>query len=101
AGVVSSSVAVSPCSQPAGGSPTAAQKAVLNRLVPLLLPVPAVVHPPCVCTPTASPVASSMTGLPELPPVVSTWYRIVVPDEPAFGPVCVCCAWLSSPESTP
>ena len=37
-----------------------------------------------------------MTGLPEFPPSVSARYRIVVPDEPAFGPACVCWVWFRS-----
>ena len=39
--------------------------------VPLFEPL-VEVHPPCVWIPIASPVASLITGEPELPPVVST-----------------------------
>ena len=50
----------------------AAQSARVNA-VPQLLPLPELVQPPWVCTPTAWPVFSRITGEPELPPVVSVW----------------------------
>lgn len=47
------------------------------------------------------PVASSMMGLPELPPSESVRYCITWPLEPALGPVEVCWVWLAAPLSTP
>jgi len=63
--------------------------------------VPSVAQPPWVWMPTASPVASQMTGEPELPPVVSVWYCTVVPVFVTKGPTCVCSVWLAVPVSTP
>ena len=42
----------------------------------------------------ACPVSSLMTGDPELPPVVSTWYWIVESKKAAYGPVWVCWIWF-------
>ena len=62
----------------------------LRMLVPLLELVELVLQPPLVWMPMARPVAVSMMGLPELPPSVSTRWRIWSPTYPKCAPLSVC-----------
>jgi hypothetical protein len=65
--------------------------------VPELAEPAVVLQPPLVWIAKARPVASSITGEPELPPQVSTVYVAVVPLKDTDGPVWVCCVWLRDP----
>ncbi len=56
------------------------------RAVPALDVAGDSLHPPCVWIAIARPVVRSITGEPELPPVVSTTYRTVLPATCQYGP---------------